>query len=361
MKKILFTSALVGSVVLAGSAMAAAPQVKLGGHISFEAAHTDQDNDTGVRDIRSRNNTEVHINVEGKADSGLIYGATIELEADVNAADDNEGLNADKTFIYLQDDFGRVELGANGDAAAALGVSAASVARATGGIDGSAVYYINTTGIGSGTFILAPDLPTADAAGVIEDANKITYYSPRFSGLQLGVSFTPDQGDVGTASGFSTDADANNYENVFNLGVNYTADYEGVAVEASATGEFGENETAAREDLSAWALGLKLGYENFSIAGSYADWDESNQTVGSNQDSDLWSIGAAYEQGPAAVSVTYLDSEFGANEYTHLSIGADYQLAAGLVPFVEVNFFDLESGTTSNDGTVVLVGTHLDF
>lgn len=360
MKKILFTSALVGSVVLAGSAFAAAPQVKLGGHISFEAAHTDQDNDAGVRDIRSRNNTEVHVNVEGKADSGLIYGATIELEADVNAADDNEGLNADKTFIYLQDDFGRVELGANTDAAAALGVSAVSVARATGGIDGSAGQYINTTGIGSGTFILAPDLPTADAAGVAEDANKITYYSPRFSGLQLGVSFTPDQGDAGTAQGFSGDANGN-YENVFNLGVNYTADYEGVGVEASATGEFGESEVNTAEDLEAWALGLKLSYENFSVAGSYADWDESNQAVGSNQDSDFWSLGAAYEQGPAAVSVTYLDSEFGANEYTHLSVGADYQLAAGLVPFVEVNFFDLESGATSNDGTVVLVGTHLDF
>ena len=51
-----------------------------------------------------------------------------------------------------------------------------------------------------------------------------------------------------------------------------------------------------------------------------------------------------------------------------MSIGADYKLAPGLVPYVEVSFFEADDNVTDvagasedNEGTVFIVGTALNF
>lgn len=370
MKKLLATSALVGAAALFATSANAAPSVSVGGQIDFQAGFTDQDSsyETGAnsRDAKFRNDTEIHVSAEGKTDSGLTYGAVIELEADVNDDDDSEGENADKTYVYVEGSFGRVEMGANTDAAEASRVSAASIARATGGIDGDYKHFVNIAGV-TGTFIDGSGLPTANsptaADGLAADANKLTYYSPRVSGVQLGVSYTPDQGDTGTATGFTGEANGDQ-ESVWNVGLNYSGQFNEAAVNASATYETGESENAAVEDLSAYAVGASVAYRGLSVAGSYADFDDSGMAVGSNKDAGYWTVGAAYEQGPAGISVTYIDGEYADNDATNLVVGADYQLAPGLVPYAEVSFFDFDpiaTGAVSNDGTVVLLGTELTF
>ncbi len=386
MKKFLFgTTALIGAAAFATAAHAQGPAVNVGGHIDFQAGFSDQDSvfesnggatDPDSREAKFANDTEIHISVEGRADNGLTYGAVVELEADVSGDADGEGGNADKTYIYLESNVGRVELGSNVGAQAAMKVDASTIARATGGIDGDWDRFIDTTGGGASGFILRPDLPSdhgsiGGAEGGTEDANKITYYSPVFSGFQVGVSFTPDGGDTGTASAFTGELNGDN-ENIFGLGVSYAGQWDQVGVQVAATGEFGDSEIAATEDLSAWQVGTVVSYQGFSIAGSWADWDDSNRaSAGTDLESEFWTVGAAYETGPFGVSITYLDSEVetgvsGAdNEFTNVAVGADYQLAPGLVPYVEVNFFDLDaagsSSVTDNDGTVVLVGTELSF
>ncbi len=357
MKKVLLgTTALV--TLFAGSAMAETPTVSLGGFLDFQAGVVDQDNDAGQRDVLFQNDTEVHVKVNGKSDNGLGYGAVIELEADVSADADNEGLNADKTYLFVEGGFGRVEAGNNTDAAAALRVDASSFARATGGIDGDFYDFIN---LPAGT-LYTPALPTEWFAGVQEDATKITYYSPRFSGVQVGVSYTPDQGNGGTAAGFTGDANGD-YENVINAGINYTAQYDQVGVAASLTGEIADNELSSNEDLRAWAAGATVSFAGFSFGGSYGDWNESVQVTPGAGDSDYWTVGAGYEQGPVGVSLTYLDSESPAVDFQNIVLGADYQLAPGLVPYVEVSFFDADAAGTlaDNDGNVVLIGTELSF
>lgn len=369
MKKFLLTSALVGSAALVASSATAAPSVSVGGQADFQAGITDQDSnyEGNSRELNLRNDYELHFNVEGKADNGLTYGATIELEADVNDDSNGEGENSDKTFIYVESGLGRVELGANTSAAAALRVDASSIARATGGIDGDFYHYVNIDGLGV-PFIYQAGLFTEQAKvqedSDAEDANKITYYSARHSGVQLGVSYTPDTGNIGTAEGFSDENDAEQYENVWNVGLNYNGQYNDVNVAAAATYEVGDAETDASEDLNGYTLGLSLSVRGFSLAGSYADLDDSGQDKNSNKESEYWTIGAAYEQGPAGISVTYLDSEAADNELTNLVVGVDYQLAPGFVPYIEAAFFDFDPKDTSikaNDGSVFLVGTELTF
>src|SRR5690606_24387431 len=131
-----------------------------------------------------------------------------------------------------------VELGSNVDAGHLLSVDASSFARGTGGIHGILEEYIflpeteeeeEDEAAGGDThehehlhpFIIHPTLPLASRHGVSSDATKITYISPRFSGFQVGGSFIPDSGNVGSAAGFTTDRDDAQYENVVNLAAQY--------------------------------------------------------------------------------------------------------------------------------------------
>lgn len=372
MKKVLLgTTAL--AAMLAASAHAESPRVTVGGFLDFQAGWSDQDWDaagsgTTTRDIKFQNDTEVYVSVDGKADNGLGYGAVIELEADVSADADGEGLNADKTYVYLDGNWGRFEMGANAAPAETMRVDTSNFARATGGAaDGDWYDFINLAPGGT-VFVSSADLPIAHgglggAFGSLEDSTKITYYSPRFSGLQLGVSFSPDSADVGTAAGWTGEADGS-VENVFSTGLNYNGQYDNVGIMASLTGEWGESEVAGMEDLSAYAVGLGVNFDGFTLGGSYGDWDDSLQVTGSNTNADFWNLGAAYDFGPFGSSLTYFSSENGNNELQNITLGADYQMAPGMVPYVEVNFFELDTGAAAiadNDGTVLLVGTELSF
>lgn len=368
MKKFLLgTTALIGAVSMSAAALAEGPSVSVGGFINSHAGILDQD--IAARDVRFQNDTEVHVKAAGKTDSGLGYGAVIELEADVSTAGDFEGVNADRTFLYLEGGFGRVEFGSNTSASVASKVDASNVAHGGGGVGGRFRQFVS---IPTGeSFITHPKLPTAhgraDLVGgpdLTSDANKLTYYTPRFSGTQLGISYTPDQGDSGTHVGFSGETNGDQ-EDVINLGLNYSNTYDNVGVAASIAGEFGSSELAATEDLSAYNIGLNVNFAGFSVGASYGDWNESGQAVGTvDNDASYWTLGAGYEMGPVGVSVTYLDSEYQSNEFTNLVVGADYQLAPGLVPFAEVYFFDFDvtaNSAASNDGTLVLLGTSLAF
>lgn len=192
------------------------PQVNLGGEIKFQAGAIDQEGafETGPfsRDFKFANDTEVHVNVEGETAEGVTYGAVIELEADITADARGEGLNADKTYLYAESQYGRLEFGNQTDVATAMTVNSTTIARGTGGIEGDSELYYNPTGILGGGFLFLPNLPTVAIGGVTEDATKIIYYTPKISGFQLGVDYAPDSGNGGTAAGFTTDADTGDFE-----------------------------------------------------------------------------------------------------------------------------------------------------
>jgi predicted porin len=91
------------------------------------------------------------------------------------------------------------------------------------------------------------------------------------------------------------------------------------------------------------------------------------KSIGSDSSTHFWTVGGAYETGPFGASVTYLNSKVDNggthNDFSNLSFGVDYKLAAGLTPYAEVNVVKLDpTGTANdNDATVVLVGTQLAF
>ncbi len=396
MKKFLLGTTALISLSAASAAMAggshapaaAAPAntggltVMIGGNFNFQAASVNEENNVGAgaakRDETFVNDTSLNITAAGSSED-FDYGAVIELEADTSvnkanllflagggAAPANQQNNADKTFLYVENDsFGRIEAGANSGVSETMEVDASNIARATGGIAGD--YRFHLTPATAAPFILTPNLVVAGQDELVSDTNKISYYTPRFSGFQAGVSYTPDTGNTGTAGAVSLNNNGD-FENVFSGGLGFQGDVaDGVGLSASLVGEFGDAEVAATNDLSAYSAGLALDFAGFSVAGNWADLGDSGLGAGFG-DSKYWTLGAAYENGPYGVSVTYLNGEVGQaaganNEGTNLVVGADYQMAPGLTPYVEVSFFEFETaaGATVNEGNVVLLGAQVSF
>ncbi len=218
--------------------------------------------------------------------------------------------------------------------------------------------------------------------GELEDATKISYYTPRISGWQLGGSFTPDTGNSGTSASISGDV-TSDIKNVISWGANYSNNFGNLGVALSATGEVGTYEQATydtvtnigveRNDLNSYDVGLMATYFGFTIGGSYGSWgnslmpksgiyscqydssipiadqdcDGSDATYADGikkyDDSTYWTGGLAYQFGPMAFSVTHMDSEFQNNVYQASSIGLDYRMAKGLMPYLEVTKFQFES------------------
>ncbi len=331
------------NVTHAGTALA----VTLGGFSDFQAGFADADAglELNDRDVLFQNDTELHVTAAARTDSGLEYGAVVELEADISQDGDSSDLNADKVYLFLQGDKGRVELGGNTGAQHTLKVDGSNISRATGGIAGDWYDFTSNAGVRPDNF--------SDLFRVgIEDAEKITYYTPRFSGFQLGASYTPDLGVAGTATSFA--AAGLLFEDVIGAGINYAGDFGDFGLQASLTGETGDASAAGLEDLESWQVGVIVSAGDFQIGAGYNDYQE---TFGAGTDADSFNVAVAYDAGDYGLSVGYLDAEIAGGEQEVISVGADYQLAPGLVPYVEVNL--VENG--ADDATVVLVGTELTF
>lgn len=402
MKKILLgTSALISAVALASGANAAeTPKITLGGFSTFQAGFTGEDLDTNKRSGAFRSDNVVTVRVDGKSDMGFGYGAGLDLQADVSGNDsagsadgststgtDGAGIEAERTYVYIDGKWGKLQGGSDYGVTKTMKIDASSIARASGGIDGDFRYFMNTTSTanspysyatntgGANQVIATPDLFLDYGTTVLGNEssqviNKISYYTPRFAGFQAGVSYLFDTTGSDRGQMLSrADNTAGEAENVILGALNYEGKFQNVGIALGATGEWGNAESNTQEDLRTWQVGGKVDYMGFSVAGSYGDLGDSLRlkSVNNEDDNSFWTVGAAYETGPFGASVTYLSSEFDLgtthNDFSNLSFGVDYKLAAGLTPYAEVNIIDFDpTGTADdNDATVVLVGTQLAF
>jgi hypothetical protein len=427
MKKILLgTTTLIGAAsIFAGAALADTPKVTVGGYANFEAGYVSDDMDKVATSAQNglhqqpqafRSDTQVDFKIDGKSDFGLGYGGEIDLLADTSADVQGRGVNASKTFIYMDGNWGRFELGSNVGADGTLKVDAGNIARATGGIDGDWSYFANA----GNQFLAQSALPLAYGAmgGTInstsiatgnflgthteENLDKVTYYTPRWMGAQVGVSYLPDQINrgqgtfFGDSTAFPSPVGPTRYDlvgglakNIWTGGLNYDNKFGDFGVALAATGEYGEAEktgtTTAFRDLEAYAIGGKLSYMGASLAGSYGNWGKSETQKNANinqKSTSFWDIGVGYEYGPFGASVTYLASTFSCgsantgmdancvsaatgykDKFDDISVGVDYKLAPGLTPYAEVTWFDENPTGTVNDnkGVVGIVGTQLNF
>jgi len=374
-KTLLATSALVGASLLAAPASAGTVgskdmmNVSVGGIMWFSAYVKDEDvsanNGRGYGFTVSE--SEVWVNAGGKTDGGLNYGLRIELNG--GAAD---GTAADEASVYMSGDWGKLELGDNDDVTNQTGVGAWNAAKGAGGPFGG-LGDLNTVfnGNGNETLISRADWQVLTT----QDATKASYMSPKFSGFQFGLSWTPDSGE--SAGGAATaDSDANgSFENVLGVSATYKTKVGDASVALSAGWEHGDDEDANGaevQDLDVKGIGASVSMAGFTVGAHYRDYSDTFLTdaltaAGANAGSQF-SVGVGYQMGPLGISGWYLQGEkdnadtsaVGARETTvsRMGLGAGYKMAPGWDLRAELTFNNVDNpttalgvgGTTDNDG-----------
>lgn len=288
------------------------PVVDVSGFVNFVAANRMQEENyeqkylpDGSKNHYSRqmsvgNNSQIYFKVGAISDSGVKYGAIVEVDGNISTDANLNQLRLDKGFIFSETQFGKFEVGNNNGANQKMKVGPSIFARATGGVNGRYLQHINFAMLAnSPASVCAGGVANANCANVklprfivvaqspiahggyakgfynrandnnyavdqngnvdynrgnskravlagynngsfneMESATKLSYYTPRIDGMQFGASFTPDTANNGIASP-SAAAVSGGVDNVVSFGLNYVGNIENIGFALSATGEDG--------------------------------------------------------------------------------------------------------------------------
>ncbi len=355
MKKILLCSAALVGVAFAAPAMAQV-DVTVGGHTKNYMGWAD--NSGSARDFDMLRESEIHFNAEGTADNGLTYGFHAETEAD-----GDDSMEVEESYLYLASSLGRVNLGAEDGAAYLLQVAAPS---GDANVDGLRQYINPFTSISSIDY----------ANDVTGTSDKVTYLSPNWSGLQFGLSYTPNIDDVSDVDGADADAVAAAFAGIgaSNALNGFSPDddndfYEG-AVRYEGTfnnigfalgGGYGQSEDA--DDFQQWNVGADFDIGAFGLGAAYTQAE--SETLGDSAEQDIAVVGADYTTGPFQFGVSYLNLDGGDDtaDADRYAGGVVYTLTQGLTLRGSVQYVDADgaAGDDGDDATAVLGGIQFNF
>lgn len=375
----MFKQVLLGGTALMGVAALAMPahagsvgskdtmSVTLGGELRFNVGFADQDVSAG----RGRgygfsvDEFEIKIGAKNTADNGLEYGISIELNA---AASDNSA--ADEAYAYIDSDWGRIEMGDQDDASDRMAVHAYDILVGRQGADGDADDYIQF----GGSTISAPGFNSTS------DDTKVTYFSPRFAGFQVGASLTPDSG-VNSGTGGLTDTDNDgDFENVIGLGANWEGKFDEVEILVGVVGEFGDSETAtgadAEGEIESFGVGANVTFAGFGIGAFYADLAEkgiAQANINNGQDAgSYYDLGVSYSTGPWGVSLGYFSSSVSNttgradSDVEMFSVDVAYDVApgwelTGSLHLAEADNINGAVVSQNNDATALIINNTFKF
>ncbi|MCW5726325.1 porin [Parvibaculum sp.] len=343
MKKILLgTTALVSAGLIAGPALASDPlTVTVGGTVTAGFYVIDGDNtapatkvnDTAVK-LVARN---IDINAEGTLDNGMVAGvlATLSLGDDWVVGGGTNDARFRELFAYLEGGFGRFEIGGTDGAAFKMHYTSP--------------WFVPGNGVDSPNIL---NVPTAITIGhrhstfslMAADANKVTYFTPRFAGFQLGLSYTPDvtfNGPNPNGLGALTAGTAVRIDDVVEVALNYAGSFGGVDVGASGFYVSGETvlNVVGASDPEEWGFGLNLGMAGFTLGGAWYQSEDLFVTSiplpsAAGFEEEVWTVGLSYATGPWTVGIAYLEDELSvpgaSTKMTTWQTGGGYNLGSGV-------------------------------
>ena len=384
--QLLATTAIVGAALLFAAPAGAqnwtgggkATKVTLTGGIDFQIGIVDQDlqgfndaagsadctasspSDCGTRDFGFITNSEIAIKASGKTDAGMKWSAKIEFETDTSANN-----NTDEVQVTLSGSWGALVMGNEDGAEDLMHYSSeqAIAGAGSGGVDGDWQDWTNFDQ--AGKFAREPTLATDSS-----DSTKISYYTPRINGVQLGASYVPDRGASGQAPSRDNE-DSGDFDNFWGLGANYVQKFGDFNVAFGVVGSISDHEDPDKEDAEAWMVGGVVGWGPWKIGAAYQDNNDSGVSSGDNgEDLIGWDVGIGYKQGPFKAGLNYLHSEsddgFGDDDELDLAtLGATYTLGKGLVVYIEGFWLDTDNAASNdaddNEAFGLILGTTVKF
>ena len=373
-KHLLCTSAIIGCA-MAAPATAQEWDLNWGGYMSQHIAFADVSGTTITTSDRDGivflSATEIIFTPSITLDNGLTFGVNVQMEGE---NDGGGAIGIDETYMSISGDaFGQLDIGSENSAGYKMMVAAPGVTS----------MYINSPSM-SAFIPLSTAIPwNLRQAGISaytevagnNDVDRLTYYTPSFNGLTVGVSYA--RNDLGNAVTAANNNATATVEDIFDIGVAYSQTFGTTSVDVSARYGTGNSNVAGVSDPDTWGIGAVFGFGDFSVGGHYAQND--NGVAGGFGDSSSWGFGGTYDApGPwafelltfqgVADSVTaplgVAAAAAADSEYTAYRIGASRDLGPGVgwdIYAVYAEADDKNIAGTEVKGTVIGTAINLSF
>ena len=331
MNKLLIGTA--AAALFVSPAVAGPMAVTVGGYYNSVVYSQDVDG-TDTRDIGIHNDAEIIFKGKGKAKNGMEIGFQVQLEAEGSGEKDH----IDENYIYVKGDFGKVEIGAENNAAYKQQVMAPKFL-------GWKTYDNNFK-----TWSQVSDFDKPHLDGVESDALKINFYSPKINGFQVSYSLTPDASDTSGDTGLY---DASGKGSSTAMGVKYSGKISGMKVAAS----YGINEldedtgVNPREDT---AIGLSVSSGDVTVGGTSFTKD-ANGT-----ETNVLHYGIAYKlsKGHTVGLAMHTQDKDGGADVDIMALGGNVKLGAG----TKLTYsYETVEDSVDGDSTFMGVGLLLKF
>ena len=315
MKKILLGSTAIvaaGMIASVPSANAASKmKLSVGGYMEQWVGFTSQDDGAGqdYSGFSTVSDGEIHFKGKTKLDNGITVGVNVQLEAQQG------GDQIDEQYMTVSGGFGQIIIGDENSAMYKMHYAPSDFGIGTNSGDVTSwnkpVSDAEGDSIAMGGHYRAPFGATYIEPDAINDAAKISYFTPRVSGFQLGLSYAPDAAQDNNGL---PNRDAVNSDYVM-VGANFVQKMGGLSVAIS--GGYGTVTDAAEggTEPEATSFGIKLGMGGVSAGVSYANFSDSG-----NADAEGINAGVAYSSGPMGVSVNYYHGEKDGNNGSALTL-----------------------------------------
>jgi predicted porin len=378
-KQLLTTTALVAAGVLAVSgpalagghaAKASKPSLTLGG--STEQIFGIGDNSQAFEDATGNrvgwdqiSDSEIHFNGAVTLDNGIKIKTRIELEGNSTGGGDT----IDENWMRISGSFGELRMGSQDPASLAM----------TGGYLGSYSPGVGqSVGFDTGEWIQTPAgvaTSNVNRTALSGDGENIQYYTPRFSGLQFGISYHPSAQEDTGARPLSSAAD---HEGI-SIGANWVGGVGGAKVAVAAGYMEIDESTPGRSDRDSYTIAGSVSMSGFKVNASWVETN-SQETITTNVTAvpgvESLELGAQYAFGANAVSVTYMHADsttttpagVGAGDSAEVTIVAYRRtLGPGVSFSLSGIFADFDNGAvgaaanTSNDGKALVSSVKVSF
>jgi len=387
MYKLLATSALVAAG-LWGMTEAASAQAKVAPITAVVGGYHQQNfgfasNKTGVNYGAAYANPSGKINnTINYSDSEIWFGGRttlangITVGFDVQLEGNSSADQIDESYLFVDGAFGRIVIGSENAADYIMNYSIPGAGVAFGANESQVGDFIlrpnNVTTIHTLASGRTANGGTGLTHGTGNDQQRVTYFTPRMAGFQVGVSFTPNL-DREDSVAF-TDKSVQR-ANAFHGAVNFTNNFNGVQVNASAGASMYPSvdgvaaAAALGNEVKDYSVGAQIGMSGLMVGGGYRKIDADRAA----ENGTAMGIGAAYTSGPFSVGLSYLTSKVdgqnltaaGDDKYKQILFSAAYSIGPG-VDLIGALFnakYESEDNlaVNQNSGTGGAVGLHLRF
>lgn len=331
------------------------------------------------------------LNVKNQLENNISYGAQIAMQTSTRS-DRNT-----PSHLFFESDAGKWEFGSDKSVMTKMKITGTSNASATGGawdswvapdIRDKKIQYVTNPG----NFL---DTKTRNVKK-IEYSRKVSYYSPKISGFQFGVSYVPDTVNDGggpikddapdyhlvdkIAKGYAFDikdgialglTKEHQFNDEVSAKLSLVTEFGKVAVKKPTQAELADATTAGNslvdptgvkfKKLSTYNIGAEVKYGKFAISGCYSDFRKSltanNPLIdpSDRKKSYLYNIGAKYSFEKTSVSAHYFYSDNKKNTVSATTFAVDYKLAPGIMPYAEVTAFKAKGAYKANNNDIVYV------